>query len=46
MDAKIEVLFDTSSPSVGMPKSIPLNTIATPTTTKQRLKKIDIIRKL
>jgi hypothetical protein len=30
MDATIEVLFDTSSPSVGMPKSIPLNTIALP----------------
>jgi hypothetical protein len=30
MDAKIEVLFDTSSANVGMPKSIPLNTIATP----------------
>jgi hypothetical protein len=33
-------------PSVGMPKSIPLNTIVTHVAIKQKLKKINIIRKL
>jgi hypothetical protein len=38
MDVEIEVLFDTFGPSVGMPKSIPLNIVATLATTKQILK--------
>jgi hypothetical protein len=46
MDVETEILFDTSSCNVGMPKFVLLYTIATPTTTKQRLQKIDIIKKL
>ncbi len=46
MNANTKVLFDTFSPSVGMLKSILLNTIATHASTKQRFKKINIIRKL
>jgi hypothetical protein len=45
MDVEIEFLLATSDPSVGMFGSILLNTIATLATTKQKPKKIDIVKK-
>jgi hypothetical protein len=45
IDVKIEGLFATFNPSASMHESIPLDPIATLTTTKQKPKKIDIIRK-
>jgi hypothetical protein len=45
MDVEIEFLLAISSPSAGMFGSIPLDTIATLATTKQKPKKIDIAKK-
>jgi hypothetical protein len=45
MDVEIEVLCTTSNFTTCMLESIPLNIITTPATTKQMLKKINIIKK-
>jgi hypothetical protein len=42
---EIESMFATFNLSVGMFKSIPLDLIATPAITKQKLKKMNIVRK-
>jgi hypothetical protein len=46
IDVKIEGLFATFNPSASMHESIPLDPIATLTTTKQKPKKVDIIKKI
>jgi hypothetical protein len=45
IDVEIEGLFATFNLSVGMPESILLDPIATPPITKQKSKKINIVRK-
>ncbi len=45
IDLEIESMFATFNLSVGMFKSIPLDLIATPAITKQKLKKMNIVRK-
>jgi hypothetical protein len=45
MDVETKFLFAPFDPNVSMFGSIPLDTIATLTTTKQKLEKIDIVKK-
>jgi hypothetical protein len=45
IDVEIEIVFAKFNLSVGMLKSIPLDPIATPTITKQKPMKINIVRK-